>query len=208
MNIDQTYLALIPAKLKSRRLKQKNIIKIKGKPLIYWTLFNARKSLYLTDIFVSTESNKISQLVKKNNFKVIKRPRYLSKDSVNPVQVLVHSINKIKKNFDYIVLLQTTSPLRTSYYIDKAIKKIFLTKKNSLVSIYKSKNKGKFPIKRDKKGFYYNINGAIYICKTSLLLKKKKLVYKNTHLFEMPKKISVDVDNYNDLYKVKKLLKY
>lgn len=201
-------LAIITARLNSKRVRQKNIKLFFGKPLIYWTILNAKKSKYIDEILFSTESKKIAKIASKYGCRVpFLRPKYLSRDNVDAHTVVIHAYKKIKKRFDYIILLQPTSPLRTNYHIDKSIKLLIKRRGSSLISIFKSKTKGRFPLRKDNQNFYYNINGAIYIAKSNYLIKNKKFLNKDTVLFNMTKKSSIDVDDLNDLSEAKKYFK-
>ena len=134
---NKSVLAVIPARLKSKRLIKKNIKILKGKPLIFWTHKEAKKSKYIDKIILSTESRKIRKVAKKYNIDVpFLRPNYLAKDNVNSGKVCLHILKKIKKKYDYILLLQPTSPLRKSKHIDNAISFFHKNKRKSLISIY------------------------------------------------------------------------
>ena len=125
----------------------------------------------------------------------------------------------MKQDFDFIVLLQPTSPLRKFIDIDRCIKKIFEKKLTSITTIYKSKKINKFPIEVLKSGnikkfnkqlnkrkFYYHLNGAIYITKINDYLQKRKLITKKTGYFIMPEKRSIDIDLKQDYLNAKKLI--
>ena len=201
-------LAIITARLNSKRVRQKNIKLFFGKPLIYWTILNAKKSKYIDEILLSTESKKIAKVASKYGCKApFLRPKYLSRDNVEAHTVALHAYKKINKRFDYIILLQPTSPLRTNYHIDTSIKILIKKRRSSLISICKSKTKGKFPIRKDDQNFYHNVNGAIYIAKSNYLIKRKNFLNKDSVLFNMPKKSSIDVDSLNDFNEAKRYFK-
>ena len=136
-------LGIIPARISSKRLKQKNIINISSnKNLLHWTYEAIQSSKYLDCTILSTESSKIKSVAKKIGFKVpFKRPKYLAEDNIESEEVIKHVLKKIKSKYDYIMLLQPTSPLRNSRDIDKSIKKIIDKNFNSLISISQSSKK-------------------------------------------------------------------
>ena len=160
--------------------------------MIEHTFNVAKKSKYLDKIIVSTESHIIKKKIEKRIGKsnIIMRPKYLSKPNVGGTKVVTHLLNK-RKNFDYIILLQPTSPLRETKDIDKSILKMQKNKFDSIVSIYRSKKLKKFPVKiingfvqkikkvkkSTKKNFY--LNGAIYIAKVKKLLKNNTFFSSN-----------------------------
>lgn len=180
----KNFLAIIPARLGSKRLKNKNIRIFKGKPLFAWSLIIAKKSKFIDDIFLSTESKKIYLLGKKYaRYPNYLRPNYLSLDSCHPNNVILHVLKFIKKKYDYFIYLQPTSPLRTVSDVNSAIRKIIKKKSNSLVSVT---NNSKKP------------NGAIYISKPEFFLKSKKFKVKGMVYYKMPKKRSIDIDYLED----------
>tara|TARA_B100000686_G_C16581647_1_gene858448 strand:- start:325 stop:1038 length:714 start_codon:yes stop_codon:yes gene_type:complete len=227
-------LGLIVCKEKSRGLKNKHLLKINKKECIVWTFQSSVKSRYLDKIILSTDSKKIIKL--SNKFKKIispfRRPASLCRDSASISGVINHALKKTlkKKNeFDYFMLLQGTSPLRTSTHIDNAIKHYFKYFKNddecTLVSCFKldfkfnwimssnKKKRIKFILKqkniknlqRQNLNDTYLPNGAIYIAN---IKKFKSTFYGNkTILFEMAKKDSIDIDNIDDLIKANEYLK-
>ena len=128
-------LGLIVCKAKSKGLKNKHLLKVNKKECINWTFESSTKSSYLDKIVLSTDSKKIINLSKK--FKKIDtpfiRPASLCKDTASISDVINHALKNVlkkKKKFDYFVLLQGTSPLRTSQHIDKAIMHYFKESKN------------------------------------------------------------------------------
>jgi len=217
----KSIIAVIPARLKSKRLAKKNIKILGGKPLICWTIDQAKKSKYIDEIIVSTESRKIAKIAENNGINIpFLRPSNLASDKISPVKACLHLLKKIKKKYDYILVLQPTSPLRKSKNIDDAIKFIYKKKNKSVISIYCSKLNKKHQIyltkknfltknkkrrKNTKKNFY--LNGAIYIARTNFFIKKGNFFTKVTKPFFMSEKISHDIDSLADFMKVKKILK-
>ncbi len=225
----KTFLAIIPARGGSKRLKNKNILPLQGIPLISHTIQSAKDSKYIDEIVVTTDSKEILNISKRENISTIKRPEKLAKDNSTTFDAVKHTINKYKKinkSFDYIILLQPTSPLRTSKDINKSIKLLFKQNADAVVSIAEpshsplwsfkaKKNKKLDNIFKEKNKFkrsqdldtYYSLNGAIYICKTSLLLKNKSfLLNNNIYGYEMCQKNSIDIDTIID-FKLAEIIK-
>ncbi len=215
-------LAIIPARGGSKGIKNKNIVKFCGKPLIYWTIKAAQNTKLIDNVIVSTDSKKIKEIVEKYNVDQISlRPKKYSTDNATTLSVLKYEVKKLEKhNYfpDIIVTLQPTSPLRNSKHIDTALK-IFLKDKNadSLVSCVevphnfnpeslmelnkkylKDTKFSKKKFRRQEKKKYYARNGAsIYITKRS---KIDKYVYGgNTLAYEMDFIHSIDIDTENDI---------
>jgi len=179
----KSILAIIPARLGSKRLKYKNIKLFKGRPLFVWSYIAAKKSKYIDKIFISTESKRILNYAKKYGYRSnLLRNKKISKDKTSSEEVILDVLRKNKK-FDYFILLQPTSPLRTNFDIDRSINLIISKKKNFLVSINKENKK---------------YNGAIYINKIDKFLKEKKFSNEKKIFFKMSKKKSVDIDRIRD----------
>ena len=118
----------------SKSIKNKNLTKIKGKPLIYYTLKEAKKSKHLTNYIVSTDSAKIKNVVKKYKVEVpFIRPKKFSKDNSSSASALKHALVQCEKfynkKFDYVIELMVTNPLKTVVDINNVVK--ILIKNNS-----------------------------------------------------------------------------
>ena len=217
-------LAVIPARKGSKGIPGKNMTKISGKPLIYFTIKNAKKSKYITNIIVSTDCKKIAKISKKIGAEVpFLRPNKLATDKTQTFPVVKHAISKIEKikyfKFDYIILLQPTCPLRSFKDIDISLKKLITSNSNSITSIVDvganhpvrmkiiKKNKLKNYIKqgfenmkpRQELSKVYIRNGAIYAFKRAVIFKEKALVSKNNLPYLMPKERSINIDTQEDL---------
>ncbi|MFT5824152.1 MAG: CMP-N,N'-diacetyllegionaminic acid synthase [Crocinitomix sp.] len=119
-------LGIIPARGGSKRVPQKNIKMLGGKPLIAFTIEAAQQALNLTDIIVSTDSGAIAEVAKKFGAKVpFIRPAELALDGTSDRPVLIHALEQYLANnegkIDAICLLRPTSPFRTATSIDKGI---------------------------------------------------------------------------------------
>ncbi len=190
--IKNNFLAFIPARGGSKRIKNKNLKNFRGKPLIFWTLKNSLNSKYIDKIIVSSDSNQIlkySNKILKNKFILSRRPKYLATDKSKVEKTLIYEIKKHKlDNFKYIVLLQPTSPLRSNKLLDSTLKTILKRKINSLVTV-RDINKTKVIKKKFKKLIRLNFNrnlfisGEIYIFKTKNFLKFHKIITKDCYYF-------------------------
>ena len=117
---NKTFLSIIPARGGSKRLPRKNVLDLCGKPLISWTIEAALYSKYLDEVVVTSDDSEILGIA--NNMKVrsIERPPHLASDTASTFDAVKHTIDNID-SYEYIVLLQPTSPLRNATHIDKAI---------------------------------------------------------------------------------------
>lgn len=228
---DKKVLCIVTARKNSKGLKNKNLKKINKKELFLWPLTFAKKSKYIDKLIISTDSEKIINIAKKNGFCVpFKRPKKLATDKSKSTDVILHALEFFKKKkffFDYVVVLEPTSPMTDTSDIDNALKFINKRKANSLVSICKSEkyhpffqyklNKN-FILKNfieKKKNFIYRrqditdsffLDGSIYIIEVKFFLKKKVIINSKTLGFLMPKYKSFEIDDFID-YQVVKFLK-
>jgi CMP-N-acetylneuraminic acid synthetase len=219
-------IGIIPARGGSKGVPKKNIKKLNGKPLIYYTIKEAKKSKLLTKFFVSTENKEISETVNKYGVEIIPRPKVLANDKTSTLMVIRHAINYlIEKKItdpDIIVILQPTSPLRKANDIDKCIKFFLDNRFSTVVSVSESKhppswtfniikNKLQQIIKspqstrrQDLQPVYY-LNGAVYVTLSKNLLKKKFRFGKGNLPYKMPPYRSIDIDTELD-FKIAELL--
>jgi N-acylneuraminate cytidylyltransferase len=213
-------VAIIPARGGSKGIPRKNIINFLGKPLIQWSIEAALKSKYITDVVISSDDDEILNEAKKNNnVLIIKRPIDLAQDNSKTEPVLVHVLESLKDiKFDFLILLQPTSPLRTFKDIDLAFEKMFDFKANSLISVCELEHHPYKSFKIDDKGYLkgiinndfpffprqelpktYRANGAIYIIKVKDFIKNKSLLTDKTIHFKMNQEKSLDIDTLDDL---------
>jgi len=211
-------LGIIPARGGSKGIKLKNLVKLNNKPLLFYTINAAKNSSYNIRTVVSTDNKKIENYSLKFGSQVIKRPTKLSGPKISIEPTIEHVLKTLeqKENYvpDIILLLQNTSPLRTSKHIDSAIKLLlkrnfdsvlsgfkshyFLwTKKNSLASAL-NYNPKKRPNRQVMKKQFIE-NGAIYVTKLLSFKKSKCRISGKIGLYEMSMEQSIDIDSSNDL---------
>jgi CMP-N-acetylneuraminic acid synthetase len=115
------FLGIIPARGGSKRLPKKNIKELCGRPLVEWSIEAAKQSKYVDSIVVSSDNKNILSIAEKQNVDTIIRPDFLADDKSTAINVLLHTLEQIKDTYDYVVLLQPTSPLRSNLDIDNSI---------------------------------------------------------------------------------------
>ncbi len=194
--------AIILARKNSKRLKNKNIKKLNKKRMIDYTFEAALKSNKISRIYCFTDDERIKKFTK--NKKILfplKRPKYLSQDNTKSSKTLLYFVkNLYKKKFisKNFILLQPTSPLRSTKNINSAIK-LFEKKKIKYLASFKKDN-------LKKKSSSFAPDGSIYICNTKDFLKNKKIVPKQAFPIFLNKKFTLDVDTMEDFKKAKKIL--
>ena len=222
-----SYLAFIPARSGSKRIKNKNIKIVKKKPLIYFTIKAAKKSKYINRLIFSTESIEYINLVKNLDIEVpFVRPDSLAKDNSSSWDVVRHAVSFMADNkkfiADIVVLLQPNCPFRTSKHIDDVID-IVLSGANSALSIKKVDYPLEWMFRIDREGTLKNIiknenvnrmqdsqvtyqpNGAVYALKTTLLKNKLPMPNNGTRTLEMDFEESINIDEYWD-YELAKII--
>jgi len=229
MHKNKRILAIIPARGGSKGIPNKNIMAISGKPLIAYTIEAGKKSKYIDEIMVSTDSEDIKGIAHQYGAKIpFLRPKDLSNDSAKSIDVVMHAIEFYKNknvSFDYVILLQPTSPLRTFEHLDKAIEKLIESNKTSLVSVCevdenpvlmrsieneKLKEVISFEgtnLRRQDLPTFYKFNGALYINSINMLVHQKKFVDENTIPYVMDKESSIDIDTMLDARLVELIIK-
>lgn len=221
------FLAIIPARGGSKRLPRKNILDLAGKPLIAWTIEAALNSKYIDTVVVSSDDQEILAISAAYGAKTLKRPKSLASDTATTFDTLYHAIDHYP-GYEYIILLQPTSPLRTVNHIDESIHLLFEKNADAIISVCKTDHNPLWSntlpsdgnmcnfMKDEIKNLrsqdlpkYYRLNGAIYICKTQRLLEDKSFMLKDKiFAFEMDKKNSIDIDEEVDLEFVKFLMQF
>ena len=135
-------LAIIPARCGSKGIRRKNLQKLSGKPLIVHTIIAAKKTKSINKIIVSTDDKEIGKISKNNGAEVpFLRPKQISKDTSSTIEVIKHALKFLQENQSYvpdiIILLQPTSPLRTSQLITKTINTLKKSKATSVITVSK-----------------------------------------------------------------------
>lgn len=216
----KTILALILARGGSKRLPGKNMKPIGGKPMIAWTVAAAKNSKYIDRIILSTDSNDIASAAQNAGAEIpFKRPPELATDTASAIDVALHAINWLKdnerKHYDYLLLLQPTSPLRTSAHIDEATEQLMeRLDLDAIVSFTTWDKKPDWVYGENTQGFlepcldikepfskttpFFVLNGDIYIIKTESFLKNRTFCPQKLGHYLMKKTESVDIDTQED----------
>lgn len=206
-------LAIIPARGGSKGVPRKNIRELAGKPLIAWTINEAKKSNYITQTILTSEDPEIIEVAKQYGCEVpFVRPLALAQDDTPGIDPVLHAIEQCP-GFDYVVLLQPTSPLRTVEDIDGCIEKALQYQADFCVSVTEPEKSpywmyqindnevmepllelDNLPSRRQKLQKVYALNGAVYVAKIEKLKEKKTFLPPKTLAFIMEKEHSIDID--------------
>ncbi len=217
-------LCIIPARKGSKGIKNKNIVKFLGKPLVQHTFATAKKISKKFDILVSTDSKKISNLALKYNFNFLGlRPKSLSGDRVETKYVLKYEIKKfekvLKKKYKNILVLQPTCPFRNPKKIMLSLRKLKSNTYDSVVSVEEVKTNHPFRMKIFKSKYLTNFikqkkentkprqnlskiyirSGSIYLFKRDVLMRKNSVVGKKCFGLILEGKETINIDTKNQL---------
>jgi len=229
MKKNKSFLCIIPAREGSKGIINKNIVDLNGSPLISYVIIAAMESKIFDKIIVSTDSKQIAQIAEEYNAEIpFIRPSYLATDDSKVEDTIVHALQYIEKHdkkYDYVCLLQPTSPLVKYFDIEKAVDLIFEKNGDMVVSVgespinmqwsaslskdlsMKNFSYGIYGTNRQSCGGTYYLNGAIYIGKWNIFYEKKNYYKQNTYAYIMPYEKSIDIDSKFDLKMVEYLIK-
>lgn len=210
-------LAVIPARGGSKRLPRKNLLLLGDKPLLAWTAAAAAGSRYLDRAILSSDDAEIIRLGESLGLEApFVRPASLSGDAPSAAVAALHAL-ELFPGYDYIVLLQPTSPFRVAVDIDAALETLCASRADACVSVTKA------PIKRDwlftvrddgllapwpcrasvppdgEGQDLHVLNGAVYVATTSFFLASQTFFSPSTVAYVMPAERSVDIDTEHDL---------
>lgn len=229
---NRSFLGIIPARGGSKRLPNKNILMLNDKPLIAYSIEAGKKCSYLDELMVTTDSEKIKKIAEKFGANVpFLRPKYLATDTTSNFDTVKHTIefykNILNKTFDYFVLLQPTSPLRSTSNINEAIEFLIKKRADAVISISKMEHNplksNTIPDNLSLKNFqpehvknkrmqdletYYRENGAIYIVDIDRFIQEKNFfINDNIYGYIMKQEKSVDIDTKLDFLIAETILK-
>jgi len=217
-------LAVIPARGGSKGIPRKNITNLGGKSLIDYTITAATSIDGLRDVVVSTEDDEIAAIVRELGLDVpFMRPESLAKDSTESAPVIIHALKSMEEykgiQYDAVLMLQPTSPLRRAIHIEKSLDLFNSKDCDSVVSVVSVGGNHPFRMKRmigDQlvnyidQGFWdmrprqilpnaYIRNGAIYLIKRDILLANEQLIGDKCLGLVMSDEDSVNIDTPLDL---------
>ena len=216
----------------SKGIKNKNLVKIKGKPLIFYTIKEARKTKEITNYIVSTDSSKIKKVAQKYKADVpFIRPKKFSKDNSSSASALKHALIECEKifnkKFDYVVELMSTNPLKKAQDIKSVIKILLKNKSDSVIAVNQLFDHHPARIKKIIKGKLYDFavkeklesrrqdlkpsafvrSGSIYAMSRHYVMNEKRYFSGRSLAYILPLERTINIDDKNDLIIAKQKLK-
>lgn len=218
-------LGVIPARGGSKGVPGKNIRVVAGRPLIAYTIDAARGSKLLTHVIVSTEDRRISEVARAHGVEVLDRPVELAADDTPGVLPVLHALERYP-GYDYVVLLQPTSPLRSTDDIDGALRECIQARAPACVSVCESAEQpywmyhldaqrrmrsvlsdpARTGVRRQDLPPVYILNGAVYVARCDWLAVARAFVSAETRAYVMPAERSHDIDTDTDLLAAEQVL--
>jgi len=214
---NKSFLAIIPARSGSKGIPDKNIKEINNKPLMAYTIETCQRAKVFDEIIVSTDSMHYAKIARAYGASIpFIRPEHLASDSASTLDVILHvlhELNALGRTYDYFMLLQPTSPLRTEENIIQSIDVLFNHDANTVISICKLDHPTNLTVQLNAVGRLdfvfddskqvrrqdieseFRINGAIYLCNIDYFLKYKSFYGEKSHPYIMSKLSSIDIDD-------------
>ncbi|MEE2023028.1 MULTISPECIES: acylneuraminate cytidylyltransferase family protein [Alkalimonas] len=225
-------LAVIPARAGSKRLPGKNVKNLNGKPLITWTIDAALAVRELSSVIVTTDCEVIAEVAKQAGAEIpFLRPQELATDTSSSTDVIRHTLDFYRsqgEEFDFVMLLQPTSPIRDAVDIRGAIELLRSNSADAVVSVCRCEHSplwsNTLPADNSMSGFirkevsqlrsqdlpdYYRVNGAIYLTRVSRFYQEKSMfLSSNIFAYVMDNNKSVDIDHELDFLTAEAVLHY
>jgi N-acylneuraminate cytidylyltransferase len=215
---DKKVLAVIPARGGSKGVPRKNIRPLAGKSLLAWSVEAARESRYIDRLIISSDDEEIIKVAREAGCEApFVRPAELARDDTPGIEPVIHALQMLP-GYDYVVLLQPTSPFRTADDIDRCVELCARNGAPSCVSVTPP-DKSPFwmytldaetrmaPLLPPPAGFsrrqdlptVYALNGAVYVAETDWLFENRTFITADTLGCIMSKAHSIDIDTELDL---------
>lgn len=218
-------LAIIPARGGSKGVPGKNLRRVGGKPLIAWAIDGARRSRFIDRLIISSDDPEIiAQTHAHGGEAPFVRPAELARDDTPSEAAVAHAIGELP-GYDYVVLLQPTSPLRESGDIDGTIERCVTQGADSCISVsraeqspywmYRLKSDGVIEpfiesdyltARRQELPAVYYPNGAVFVARTDYFMRHQSFESQSAVAFEMPPERALDLDSELDFAVLEALL--
>jgi len=224
----KTLLAVITARGGSKRMPGKNLATLEGRPLLAWSIDAARKSKYLDRVILSSDDDEIIRVAREHGCEApFKRPPELSTDTAKSEDVLIHALDAVGP-YDYVVLLQPTSPLRTAEDIDGCVELAVGRRAKSCITVSKvdqhpwwmfslagdsvmvpfveRANDGS-AYQKQKLPELYILAGSVYVADSAWLRESRTLFTPDRLGYVIPQERAVDIDTEVDLITAASLMR-
>jgi len=223
---EKKVLAVTLARGGSKSIPKKNITQINDRPLIDFTIAEANKSNYIDRYIVSTDDEEIAHISQECGAEIpFLRPEYLSNDTATSADALIHAVESVGEDFDYVVELMATNPLKRRIHIDECIEKLHFENFDYVVAVKRVWDGHPSRLKYIQDGFLkdfypevpesrrqdlspeaYIRCGSIYVMKKESLIQSKARYGFNTGAYIMPDNAVINIDEPIDLMIARELM--
>ena len=219
-------LGLIVGRGGSKGLPRKNVLDLGGRPLVAWSVLAGKGARFIDRLVLSTDDDEIVDAARSAGCDVpFRRPDALAGDTAGMREVVVHALDNLDEAYDLLVLLQATSPLRSSADIDDTIELCVRTNAHSCLTVTAApkapewmyhlaedgslepvlKEAAEATRRQDLRPAYVP-NGAVYVVDVEWFRQSGKFLVAGTHALVMPPERSVDIDSRLDLLLARAIL--
>jgi N-acylneuraminate cytidylyltransferase len=219
-------LAVIAARGGSKGLPRKNVLDLGGRPMVAWSVVAAHGAATVDRTVLSTDDDEIIAAARAAGCEVpFKRPPELATDTAGIQDAMIHALDSLGEDPDYLVLLQATSPLRHAADIDAAVELCHRSGASSAVSVTEAAKAPFWMFTLDGDGGMhrvveppgeagrrqdlprcYALNGAVYVVRLPWFRENRKFIADDTRAYVMTADRSVDVDSRLDLLLARAIL--
>jgi CMP-N,N'-diacetyllegionaminic acid synthase len=231
----RTVLALVPARRGSKGLPLKNIRTLEGKPLLVWPIETARQSRYVDHVVISTDDPEFAEIARVAGAEVpFLRPAALASDESPSIEFILHALDALTtagRNYDYLVLLEPTSPLTEFSDVDSALEMLVAREQDadSIVGVssltsnhpafavritkagsiqpYAKNDFGSLPRRQELEPLY-SLDGSLYISNTNALIRERTFYHRRTLPYVTPRWKSLEIDDLLDFICIEAILKH
>lgn len=200
-------IGVVPARAGSQRLPGKNVRPMAGKPMIRWTLDAALASAVLDRIVVTSDDETVLALARDAGVETVRRPAALAGPEASVIDAVQHALEQVGGDWDYVVLLQPTSPLRLAADIDGAVRLCDSTTAPAVIAVSPLAKPATFHDRIDVAGRLSGaphlenvvlINGAVYVARPDILFRERTFRCEGAQAYEIPVERASDVDTLAD----------
>lgn len=200
-------IGVVPARAGSQRLPGKNVRPMAGIPMIRWTLDAALASAVLDRIVVTSDDETVLGLARDARVETVRRPDALAGPEASVIDAVQHALEQVGGDWDYVVLLQPTSPLRLAADIDGAVRLCDSTAAPAVIAVSPLAKPAAFHDRIDAAGRLSGapelenvvlINGAVYVGRPDVLFRERTFRCEGAQAYEIPVERASDVDTLAD----------
>ncbi|NBB53305.1 NTP transferase domain-containing protein [Rhizobium sp. CRIBSB] len=198
-------IGVIPARAGSQRLPGKNLRPMAGQPMILWTLQAARAATTLDGLVVTSDDDAVLALAEGQGVAAVRRPAHLAGADADVVDAVEHALAQVSGEWDEVVLLQPTSPLRRPTDIDGVVRLRRDQSAPAALSVSPLAKPVAFHLRQEPTGRLASapplddvvvVNGAVYVIRTPVLLATRSFRPEGTVGYRMPAERGWDVDTF------------